>query len=1034
MENENNENKAYTEEIIGSMTAAGTPPPADPEKPRTRAKTQTRKKPAGKISSSLGTKAASARRKLAPIRKSRAFTLFYDKGIFYFLLSFLIPAGIMTYAFANAGMHPFGDRQMLVVDLWHQYFPFFRVVREKLLTHGSFFYSWKNGLGSNFLSLISYYAMSPLNIFSIFFNENSVRDALMFILIAKIGFSGAFFHCFLRYTYKRTDFSTCFFSVMYALSAYTLGYYWNVMWFDTVALFPLVMLGIVAICRERKWKTYTFALALSLISNYYIGYFTCIFSIFMFLAAGIIEFKGFKDWLYKCWLMLRSTVLGIGLGGFILLPAYFGLKLTYSNDERSLWKKLKDILSEKKTYYDPWKKIFANTISYNAPAKVEGLPNFACGMLALMLFGVFIFAIGIKIREKVASVAMLAIIVISCNMRQLYYIWHGFHFTNQIPYRFAFIFSFVLAASAYRAYDIILRKGVKVWQLVVLPVCPAVIIYLNYLVKGSDFHFTGAVRSSMILTLAMWTIFLAIKVFPFSNPAVRNSIMSLALAAAVCSEFVSNAKIGVDTVSDTGYYDYPTNYDAIESLLAAAKESDDSPFYRTEVTNTYTLNDSALYGYYGLSQFSSAANVSVTRLCRRLGLYASEAGNRYYYRTSTPVINSLFSIKYLIKKSGELRTDSYALDFVGNAKNCNMYRTKYPLSLGFMMDKKILSLSNKDAQNPFEYQNEILRAATGTNINCFYAQPVNLVEYTNMNVTKNGYGNYTFTSEDKNRNKTSALYTFAGINGSYLYGYASSTGGACDRLEIKCGSYVIDSGDLIDSYPLLFPMGEAQEGETSTIEISAADGKHSGNYRLMVYALNKQLYDEIYEKLADEQLEITDFSDKKIKGKINAKKSGVLYFSIPYEKGWTVYIDGKKADTCKVLDAMLGVKVEAGEHTVRLEYVPEGFTVGMIATVSSAVITGGLIWYERRRKKRKLAADTLQTTTSGGGPDGDGEAPEEEAPVIPAGEIYNQAVEELPAQPAAEAAVEAPEPEHKDTVSPEAQDEKPESDNSVQGD
>ena len=104
-----------------------------------------------------------AQRNLKKFRKSGFYRVMYEKGVFYFLLSFIIPAVIMTLAFKKNGIHPFGDNQMLVVDLWHQYFPFFKVVREKLMSGGSFLYSWSNGLGTNFLSLISYYAASPLN-------------------------------------------------------------------------------------------------------------------------------------------------------------------------------------------------------------------------------------------------------------------------------------------------------------------------------------------------------------------------------------------------------------------------------------------------------------------------------------------------------------------------------------------------------------------------------------------------------------------------------------------------------------------------------------------------------------------------------------------------------------------------------------------------------------------------------------------------------------------------------------------------------
>lgn len=1027
-------------------------------------------------------------------REGKFFRMIYDGGMLYFVLSFAISAIIMAVAMGQAGIRPFsGNNQMLVVDLWHQYYPFFRVEREKLLTGGSFFYSWQNGLGSNWLSLISYYAMSPLNWLSVFWNENHVREALTVILVMKIGFCGAFFQRFLRYTYKRNDFSTCVFSVMYALSSFTLGYYWNVMWFDTVALFPLVMLGIVKICREGKWKTYTFALALSMISNYYIGYFTCIFSIFMFAAAGIIEFRSVRDWLYKLWLMLRSSILGLGISAFMLIPAYLGLETTYSADDRSIWRKIKDIFAEDTQYYESWEKLLANTISYNSPTKVEGLPNFACGMLAIALFGVFLISMNVKIREKISSLAMLFIVVISCNMRQLNYIWHGFHFTNQIPYRFAFIFSFVLAASAYRAYDVILRGRIKLSYLAAMLVCPAFVFWLNYKVKKDDttadifdlkkaaiiagiiagalliltaaagfvyisilkkrgqrvpaaknqrlflagitaaavsavliipfilllwkekqFSSFEAFKDSVIITGAFWFIFLAAKVFPFRQREVRNALMSLALAAAVLTEFYSNACKGVDTVGHSGYREYPSHNDEVISLLNEAEKSDDDLFYRTEMTETYTLNDSALYGYYGVSQFSSAANVEVTRLCKRLGLYASEAGNRFYYNTNTPVTSALFGLKYIIKRGGQLHTESYALELVGQAGSSTIYKNRYSLPIGFMVNSDVLGMTNKEAVNPFEYQNEIMHRATGSEKNCFNAQPVALAEYHNMEVSKSGYGNYTYRIPEEAKS-ASTVYTFDHHNGQHLYGYGSTTGKAITNVSVRCGADTVETGDLISKYPLLFTMGNGAEGDKSTVELTASGEKQSGNYKLMIYALDEAAFREQYEALADEPLILTSFSDTKLKGKVNALSDGVLYLSVPYEKGWTAYVDGKKADTFRVFGAMTGIKVSAGEHTVRLEYIPDGFIPGLLISGGSALVTGALIWFEIRRKRRKSKKS--------------GASPEPEEKIVPAepdneksiaaGEVYDQTAEEI-------------KPE--ETPAAEEENEKPESNDSVQGD
>lgn len=894
-----------------------------------------------------------AGRRLEACKKSRLYDVLYEKGVLYFVLSFLIPFIIMLYAFKKNEIHPFGDeKQMLVVDLWHQYYPFFRVVREKLLTGGSFLYSWMNGLGSNFLSLISYYAASPLNWLSVFFSEENTRMAITLILIAKVGFCGAFFSCFLRYTFRRKDISICIFSVLYALCSYVLGYYWNVMWFDTVALFPLVMLGVVAIVREGKWKTFTFALALSLISNYYIGYFTCLFTVFAFAAMIIINFsggikKGLKDSVYKLWIIARSAVLGIALGGFILLPAYFGLQLTYS---------VNNTFPENVEWYEAWTDIFANLISYGEPAMKSGLPNFACGMLAIVLFGVFLFGGGIKIREKICTLSLLALIAVSCNMNKLNFIWHGFHFTNMIPYRFAFIFSFILIAAAYRAYVTILQKGVKIYQIILMLAFPWVIGYLNYMISDAEtFVFEGPLKKSVIISAAFILIFIAVKIFPFQNAKVCNAIMSICIGIAVISECTSNAVIGVKTVGSSDFKSYPTKNDEYQALLAAAEKADDDLFYRTEINRTYTLNDSALYGFYGFSQFSSAANVSVTRFARRLGLYASEAGNRYYYRISTPVVNSMLGIKYILCKDGELNSEEMALKYSGKSGNVVMYENNYNLSLGFMVDEDILLLEDKNYDNPFVYQNELLKLASGTEEDCYTPQPVALASYDGMTVTKRSYGDYSFTKTGGAESAASATYEYDGLAGSYLYGYA--TNGGCDDITVKAGNVKVAGTVSVDDYPIVFPMGNTQEGERSSVTINAKSDKANGSFKLMVYALSQSVFENAYSKLADEQLELTQFEDTNIRGTVNALEDGIMYFSIPYEKGWSVYVDGEKAETLPLAHAMLGARIPAGEHEIELKYIPEGFVPGTAASGVSVVLCGVIAYFDRKKKKNGVPVE-----------------------------------------------------------------------------
>lgn len=875
------------------------------------------------------------------IRDSKPVKLFYDKGILYFLLSFIIPVVIMLLAFRDEEIHPFGDNQMLVVDLWHQYFPFFRVVREKLLTDGSFLYSWQNGMGTNFLSLISYYAASPLNWISVFFDDAHVRDALTYILIAKVGFSSAFFSCFLRYTYQRKDLSIVIFSVMYALCSYTLGYYWNVMWFDTIAFFPLVMQGIVAISREGKWKLYTISLALSLFANYYIAFFTCIFAIFMFAGSIVINGHGIKDFFKKLGIITYSSGIGLALSAFMLIPAYLGLKMTHSVENK---------LPSTVSFYEDWTDIFANLISYNEPTNIEGLPNIACGMLAVTLFGVFFFSLRIKIREKIVSLLMLAIITVSCNMNILNFIWHGFHATNQLPYRFSFIFSFVLISAAFRAYDVMTKEKFRLYFPLLL-IAPAAVFGLNYYTATKDgevFEMSTAFKSSLIITAAYILIFTAVRIVPIKQQAVKRAVVNIFVCVTVITELTSNASIGVGKVGSSSYTSYPTSDKEVQEILDIMDERENPLFYRCEMTSTYTLNDSALYGYNGVSQFSSSANVFVTKLFRRLGLYASEAGNRYYYRNSTPIVNMLLGIDYIVSKNNKLNDSEYSLEYITSEKNVCLYENKYPLSLGFMMNEDILELPDKDGLNPFEYQNSLIKLASGIDENIFTAQPVSLVSFDNMETTKTSYGNYNFRVTDTEQS-AEAIYSYTCPDDSVLYGYAKN--GAFENLTVKCNGITADSSVSVKDYPITFPMGNGKAGDVADIEFSIPDDKKTGSYTIMVYALKTKEFEQAYNSLADEQFEITSFSDTEIKGNINALKKGVLYFSIPYEKGWSVYIDGKKTDTFKVLDSMLGIEADAGSHEVVLKYSPDGFTLGLIISGTALLLLIMVVILENRLKK-----------------------------------------------------------------------------------
>jgi uncharacterized membrane protein YfhO len=140
------------------------------------------------------------------------------------------------------------------------------------------------GLGLDYLGLISYYLASPLNLVSVLIPEAWLLEFFSLLMPVRLGLAGLFFAIFLKGIFGREDISIAVFGAFYALCAWALGYQWNIMWLDTFALLPLVALGTISLLRDKKFVLYTLSLFISVFSNYYVGFFTCIFVLLLFVV------------------------------------------------------------------------------------------------------------------------------------------------------------------------------------------------------------------------------------------------------------------------------------------------------------------------------------------------------------------------------------------------------------------------------------------------------------------------------------------------------------------------------------------------------------------------------------------------------------------------------------------------------------------------------------------------------------------------------------------------------------------------------
>ncbi len=890
--------------------------------------------------------------------KEKIIALVKSKSFLIGAASFVLPALALYIIFIINGVHPFGDKQILVTDLWHQYYPFLCELQARIKEGQSLLYSENIGLGINFWALIAYYCASPLNFLVAFVSKEALRDLVVGLVILKVGFSGLFFSLYLKKVFQRYDKSTVVFSMMYALCGYVLGYYWNIMWHDCVALLPLVMLGVYSLIKEGKWKLYVIALAVAVVSNFYVGFMVCIFTAIYFFTECAKQSMGFKKFIKKLGFMAVCSVAALALTAFMTIPAYMALQNTVSvvpkdtaTTEKGFVEKIVDDIEDMaEELGEDAMDVTGRFASFNEPMPKEGLPNLFSGFLSVIMLGFFFMSKNIKAREKAATGLMLLLLFLSITISDIDIIWHGFHKPNMVPYRYAFVFSFAMVTMAYRTYVAEFVNGAHYKTKNIAAYALATVISVAVIACAWKEAGAPTVLGCSALFIVYAVILLSVQ--QCSEEKVRDKWRE-ALLYVIVLEMLINTVIAVPTVRTTTYSTYYYRGEEIERLLEDV-DADES-YQRVETSQDYILNDPALYGYKGVSTFTSTANQNVTNLLEKLALCARARSNRYYYETTSPFTNAILGIEHIIFKNDMKNLNPYleneAEEWTDDEKYKNViYKNTQTLPLGFMTTDALLTEGALAGENPFEVQNSLFKAMTGLDGDLFTRVPLKSVSAeTTFKVTGAKQGIYTLTRDEDKEPRMDLNYIAPDENSLYAY----VKGDSIKKIKVSNTTYKVSSRVYI------FPAGcyDADEKFTFTFEFEdKIDEKESVNFH--VYSLNEELFEEGMDILRDESFEIEKYEARKIKGSVNALTDGVFYTSIPYEKGWKLYVDGERREIEPFENAFIAVSLTKGKHQITLRYTPYGFALGVVISIAALICVAAAIILARRRKSNGQDIDS----------------------------------------------------------------------------
>ena len=811
------------------------------------------------------------------------------------LAAFFVPVLVLVVIFAQRGIFPFGEECFLRTDMYHQYAPFFSEFQYKLTHEGSLLYSWDIGMGVNFSALYAYYLASPMNWLVALCPRQFLIEFMTVLIVIKTGLSGLFFTWYLRKHTGTREFGSCFFGIFYALSGYMAAYSWNIMWLDCILLFPVILFGLERLVKEKKGMVYCIALGLSILSNYYISIMICIFMV-IYAAVLVILYppKKGKEFAATAGRFTLYSLLAGGLAAVVLLPEIYALQATASGNF--------DFPKTVSSYFSIFDMIARHMGNVQTEIGLDHWPNIYCGVAVLMLLLLYLGNKNIKIKEKAVYFSLLLFFYASFSVNVLNFIWHGFHYPNSLPCRQSFIYIALVLVMCYKAY---LELKNTPWKHIVMAFwgAAAFVILAEKLVDNEEqFHF--AVFYAAILFLALYTgcIYLY-----HSRKWCRDGVLLAVLGLVFCESAVNMAVTSIPTTSRTAYV--KDNEDTM--LLADSIRS--SVFYRIEKGESRTKNDGAWMNFPSASLFSSVASAAMSDFFKSVGCESST--NAYSVKGSTPFIDALFATRYGIYP--DQQPADGLKEQIGRQGSMWFYENKYTLPVGFVMPQDMETNWVLDSGNPANVQNDLS----------------SVLGVSNLLVPAEG------VSEGKKLTFT------ADASGDY---YVYVTNKKVEEVSAEIGERSLSFDNVDRGYFL--ELGYLPKGQEVILQ-SQTDGNPA--MQAEIWRFDPEAMEEIYQCLSKSPLELSSWTDTGLAGSINTPEGGTMFTSIPYDKGWKIWVDGTAVSGRPVFDAFLGVDLEPGEHKIRLSYEPQGLKTGAVITGVSAAAVAALAvcgWMKNKKK------------------------------------------------------------------------------------
>lgn len=847
----------------------------------------------------------------------KIFTHLKDNYVYW--LALIIPPLLFLLTMIYYSCIPFGKYSFFDQDGLHLTLPS-TLDWYYNLKEGSMLYSMNGGYG------YSLYANNPMGFLYYpltILKPGQVGPAILFgegLCLGLSAFTMIYYLTHRLWSRKanKKDYRLLIPGLVYALNTYMLVMHGFTSWYPAYAIFPLLILSFEFLMEKKRYGTYIILLALMMYSNWYLALYSCIFLVLYFFTC---RFQSVRDFFMKGFRFATCSLLGTGCSFFIIFNTLMSTRDSYYNGQDSVF----PTFGFHTSFFDQWKQLMIFSDSAAVDSNDGGISMFM-GILTLLLVLLYFSSKRIKGKDKLKRLPLIVILFISFNGQVLSFLWNGLHYQTKVPNRYVFLLMFLCAAVAYDGL-IELKKTTLKKGLICCSLLAVFFAICQFLGEGNS-------RAAFYITLVLllfYGLLLCIRK-KLARPVFMRLLCMMLFAELTINMFYFTSTYGLDAIPVIAGYDKQEAF--FNETLNPNRE-----FYRVSTPVTFISNTGSIYNFPSGSVFNSLVTLHQTNLAVHYGFFAAANFTSLNFN-GTPFSLALAGYQYILLPQYATTSlpDLDQYEYLGHFQNAYIYRVPHTLSLGFYAPEGILNLHEHAYFVPY-FLNDLVTLYTKDSAKELFS--IQSLKY----------------SEDPDSTPNSFRFLDTSHN---MISYEE----ACAILEEESSSSTSTRNLYLDLnfdpasqgyvyfYLLEFiPIGKSSDTDAlrTSIAYPNASAIFDSQYNYVVF--NEEVFEEFYEAASAQQMENVKIEGNRISGTTNYKEDGYTILSLPYERGFKAYLDGKEVEILDPYESFMVIKTPKGSHTIELVYTPYGMKTGLLVTAVSIILSCLLCFWVRKRQQ-----------------------------------------------------------------------------------